>query len=268
MSVRGNFKEISFVNLVQLNCQANVTACLQVSSEIGQGEVYFAGGNVVHVWLNDQSGEEAFRTLLTCKHGEFALEQNKIAPQRTIFSRYTDLLLGGLQQLDESAPPQAPADSPQDLTGAMGAWFSIEAASSSNPSDSVLQKEQAMTRLEEVLVEMGEEIPGFIAVVVSGSDGIVLGAYEARTGIQDTELAGAQMALVMSLVNRVAKKLNMGALDYNLVTTNDQYMLQRALEDNQFWVNVTVSRQTSLGALRLVLSKFAPQIYRALPGIA
>lgn len=268
MSVRGSFKEISFVNLVQLNCQANVTACLHVSSETEQGEVYFAGGNVVHVWLNAARGETAFRQLLAWKTGEFVLEQGKTATERTIFSRYTDLLLGGLQHLDEDAPPTAPAASPQDLTGAMGEWLSMGAAPPSDSSDSLLQKEQTMTKLEEVLVEMGEEIPGFIAVVVSGSDGIVLGAYEARAGVQDTELAGAQMALVMSLVNRVAKKLGMGALDYNLVTTTDQYMLQRALDDNQFWVNVTVSRQTSLGALRLVLNKFVPQIYRALPGIA
>lgn len=92
---------MSLANLVQLVCNEGREARLEVVSAEKNGEVYFGQGNVLHAVADGKKGEEAFGVIAGWTDGDFELEYEAAAPEKTIFKNWSSLLLAALHSLDE-----------------------------------------------------------------------------------------------------------------------------------------------------------------------
>lgn len=271
MAVSGDLKDIPITNLLQMNCQAGASGRLALRHDDQTGLIFLQQGEIVHAGLGKQTGPEAFFAMLAWRQGEFHFTPDIQSPVRSIQTRWADLLLQGVQRLDEqsaasviaSEAKQSPTTepvSPQELS----ALFGLEAQTDNL---SVSQEKNMANNLDNLLRDLGNDIPGFIAVTVAGNDGLLIGYYSKKSGV-DPEMISAQFALVMSLVRRVANKLDAGAVEDNLVTTRDFYVINQALGDGSYWLGVMASRDAKLGALRMYLRQYLPTLAKALPGQA
>jgi predicted regulator of Ras-like GTPase activity (Roadblock/LC7/MglB family) len=122
-----------------------------------------------------------------------------------------------------------------------------------------------MASLKELLKEMSGEIPGFQAASVSGLDGLSIAEYTASPDF-NMEMAAAQFALVMKLVQKSTGQLKSGDVEDNLVTSNTSYILSRFLGDGHYFLVIAVERDmASLGNVRLMTRNFAPDLWDAIP---
>ncbi len=121
-----------------------------------------------------------------------------------------------------------------------------------------------MIKLDELLRKMSDEIPGYQAASVVGVDGLALAIHSMDR--QNTELANAQFALIMKLVEKTITKLGKNNVQDNLVTTQKSYIISRFIGDNSYYLLVIVDRVNgNLGNLRIVTRQFAKDIWDAVP---
>jgi len=154
MGVSGNLEDMALTTLISVNCTEGNQARLQLQrGEEEEALIYFDEGEIVHMVLGDQRGEEVIYELLTWEHGLFELEMDVPAPERTVQASWSNLLLEGMQWIDEAGLLDG---FPQEGDGA--------------PQQEL--EEDIMASLQDVLMQMAEEIPGFVAADVVGLDGL------------------------------------------------------------------------------------------------
>jgi hypothetical protein len=69
----------------------------------------------------------------------------------------------------------------------------------------------------------------------------------------------------MKLAVKVSKKIDIGKVDDNLVTTDKNYIISRFLGDGSYYWVVVVTSNATLGTLRMLMNEFAPQMWDAIP---
>jgi two-component system chemotaxis response regulator CheY len=113
-TLRGDLRSMTLATLLQACCGDRREGRLRVRGSRGQAVLFLAGGSVIHAELDDARGEEAFYRLLRWTEGEFELDPEVPAPERSISREVEELLLEGLCRIDEaSAGPvgEAPSSS-------------------------------------------------------------------------------------------------------------------------------------------------------------
>lgn len=240
MGVSGSLRDMDLTTLISILCNEGSQARLRVQRGQQEAELYFDEGNIVHIVMGKRQGEEVLYGLLKWDDGQFELERDVPAPARTVQTNWSNLVLVGMQQLDEAGrEAQLLAEKEKE--------------------------EQAMSALEDMLHEMAGEIPGFIASDVVGMDGLSVGSYTTDRKF-DSEAASAQFALVMKLVQRTCAEIKGGEVEDNLVTTDRLYITTRFLGDGSYYVAIAVEKSTaSLGNVRLVTRRYAPRLWNAIP---
>ena len=101
----GNLSETSFTDLIQFYSISRQTAAVRIVSPAGpehDGILYIEGGDVVDARFGELSGVEAVRRALRLKEGEFRVELNVRAEERTIFEPWSKLVLEEMVSDDES----------------------------------------------------------------------------------------------------------------------------------------------------------------------
>ncbi len=122
-----------------------------------------------------------------------------------------------------------------------------------------------MTKLNELLQEVRAEIGSdFISADVVGLDGLSIAGVSADPNF-DGSAASARFAMVMKLSEQVAKKINMGKVDDNLVTTDKVYIISRFLGDGSYYWGLAVTRDAVLGLVRMVMNEYADELWGAIP---
>ena len=104
--VRGQFQDISIMDLVQMLAAARRTGRLAVECGQNGGALYFGEGQVCHATFGSDVGEEAFLQILRAsqKGGSFVFAVEEIKHVETTIEKRTDhLLLGLANALDEEA---------------------------------------------------------------------------------------------------------------------------------------------------------------------
>ncbi|MCA9927490.1 MAG: DUF4388 domain-containing protein [Anaerolineales bacterium] len=258
MAVKGNLREISLTNLIQMNCQSGMTGRLLIEHDGKESSVYFADGNVVHAVSGLRSGKEALYEVLGWEDGQFDLEQDLPAPAQTITTHWSDLLLDGLHQLDESNSPEQEIKEEKPIVPEnIGELFGFEKSSNSKESDMA-------QNMREMLVELGQEVPGFMATAIVGMDG--LGIANHAAGSVETETINAQMTLLFKLVNTSVDKLGAGNIQDFLLTTDKAYLLIRYLSDRNYFLGIAADRRkANLGNMRLYSRIFSERLSKAMP---
>lgn len=122
-----------------------------------------------------------------------------------------------------------------------------------------------MTKLEQLLqsvrTEMGMD---FVSTDVVGMDGLSVGGGSADPNF-DSSAASARFAMVIKLGSKVADKIGLGAVDDILVATDHAYILARFIGDGSYYWGMAVTRDATLGMVRMVMNEYADQIWAAIP---
>ncbi|MBD3289907.1 hypothetical protein GF337_13960 [candidate division KSB1 bacterium] len=122
-----------------------------------------------------------------------------------------------------------------------------------------------MTELNTILKQMADDIPGVVAMGVVGMDGLAL-AHHSTSSEFDIEVASAQFALVMKLVQKTSDHLRDSEVEDNLVTTKKSYMLTRFLGDGSYYIGIAASKEhANLGNMRLIARNYADTLWEAIP---
>ncbi|MGC9358470.1 MAG: DUF4388 domain-containing protein [Anaerolineae bacterium] len=238
MAIKGRLQEMGLPALIQYVCNGGASARLRVTREDVEAHLYFAEGDLVHAELEDQVGEEAVYRVLAWEDGDFVLttETGITPPSRTIETPWSALLMAGLQRHDEES------------------WETLESQEDYDMPENI----------RDILVELGGQIPGFIATAVVGMDGLGIADFSA-TGAS-TEAINAQMTLLVKLVDTTVTKLGAGTLEDHLLTTDKAFLLVRFLEDKHYYLGIAVDKQaTNLGNLRLNSRIYSQRVNAALP---
>jgi hypothetical protein len=98
---RGDLKQVSVVDLLQLLSMNRRTGALSITTALGAGEVRLADGEVVDAVYRRLEGEKALYRLLGENEGGFAFAGGSPSPMRRIQTATNLLLMEGMRQHDE-----------------------------------------------------------------------------------------------------------------------------------------------------------------------
>lgn len=103
MGVKGRLRDMSLIDVIQIFNAERRTAAIHLGGELGFGTVYIEDGSIVHASYRDLTSVEAFYQLLAWKDGEFEVESDVGAPERSISEAPESVILEGLRRLDEAS---------------------------------------------------------------------------------------------------------------------------------------------------------------------
>ena len=122
-----------------------------------------------------------------------------------------------------------------------------------------------MNKLDELIQEVRRELGAdFISTDIVGMDGISIGGGSADPNFDATE-ASARFSVVMKLAMKVSAKISTGKVDDNLVTTDKAYIITRFLGDGSYYWGIAVTRNATLGTVRLLMNEYADKMWDAIP---
>jgi predicted regulator of Ras-like GTPase activity (Roadblock/LC7/MglB family) len=241
--MQGKLSDMTVIDLIQHNCMEHKTARLTLTQADESAYVFFDGGNITHATDNDDMGEEVIYQIISWEDGDFLLENGIEAPEVTITNNWSGILLEGARRLDEDG-----MDTDQTF----------------DQSLDIGQTTMAQ-KIETILEEMGSEITGHIASTVVGMDALNIASYSDQK--INIDLTSAQMTLLLKLVDTSVQKLgDSKALEDNLLTTSNAYVLINYIPGNTHFLGIIADRKTAvLGNLRLMSKVYAKKIGKALP---
>ncbi len=119
-----------------------------------------------------------------------------------------------------------------------------------------------MPGLKETLREMSDEMDGVLAVGIAGMDGITIAAHNPSGA--DMDAIAAKFAMLMKLGQRSTGDIKgMGDFEENLIQSQNAWILTRFL-NKSYYMALVVSREGTLGNVRLVAQKYAERFRKAL----
>jgi Uncharacterized distant relative of homeotic protein bithoraxoid len=243
MGMQGNLLDMAIADLIQHNCQDRKTAQLKIEHSGKKALLYFMDGNVVHAVLGNQTGEEVVFQILDWQDGKFDLTSGIKPPKTTITRTWSGLLLEGARRLDEG---HHEADSLQS-------------------EQEILPEVKSMAKLDDIINEMSGEITGYIACALVGIDGMNIASHTSNK-TADPDSIGAQMTMLIKLVDTSVEKLGAGVIEDNLTTTENAYILMRFLPGKQYYLGIVANRKTgTLGNMRLISKIYAERLSKAIP---
>jgi len=122
-----------------------------------------------------------------------------------------------------------------------------------------------MAKLEQLLQEVRAPLGGdLVSTGIVGMDGISIAGGSISPEFDSTE-ASARFAMVMKLAAQVSNKIGMGGVDDLLVTTDKVFILARFLGNGTYYWGLAVSRNATLGSVRILMNEYADQLWDAIP---
>jgi CheY-like chemotaxis protein len=100
---RGEVATTDLMELVQLVVMTTPSGALHLSTPQGRGTVWLDRGSIVHAVGGGERGVPAFRRMLRWTGGDFKVDTEALAPERSITFTTTQLLLESARILDEEA---------------------------------------------------------------------------------------------------------------------------------------------------------------------
>jgi predicted regulator of Ras-like GTPase activity (Roadblock/LC7/MglB family) len=227
MPLEGSLEELSLTNIIQVNCNEMNTATVRLAREDDEGLLCFAEGAIVHAAVGHLVGEEAVYELLSWPDGNFIVEQDQPAPQRTISGNWNSLLLEGIRRIDES---ELPAAEPVEV----GQVY-LEA----------VDEGDEMTRVARAL----RQVDGVEGSVIISRDGVVF----ASDVDGNPEKEGAVAVFVGNAADQVGKAMALVPFDWGVVTMGKDRML--VLEQPTFFVGLVLGEKASPALVSAEVSK-------------
>jgi len=122
-----------------------------------------------------------------------------------------------------------------------------------------------MAKLDQIIQQVRTELGAdFVAMDIVGSDGLSIGGVSIDPNM-DSSAASARFAMVTKLAAKASDKLALDAVEDNLATTDKHYILARMLGDGSYYWGLFVTREATLGTVRMLMNEYADQLWDAIP---
>ena len=122
-----------------------------------------------------------------------------------------------------------------------------------------------MAKLDDILLDVKTQLGAdFVSTDVVGMDGLSIAGVSADSNF-DNSAGAARFAMVMKLGSKVAGKMKMGTVEDGLVTTDQGYVLTRFLGDDSYYWGMTITKDATLGIVRMLMDEYADQLWDAIP---
>ncbi|WPD24920.1 MAG: response regulator [Candidatus Electrothrix scaldis] len=245
---------ITLSNFLQIVAMEQKTAALKVAHPNGKvGFLFFADGKLIDAQYDHLIAEEAAFEMLTWEN--VCLSMKKLSPplpEPKIQAELMSLLLEAAHRKDT-----VKEEKPLDLVKQEFIRIQQQKKKQQQPTG-----EKKMAGIKELLKEMAGEMDGVLAIQVTGMDGITIALHN-PTGT-DVEAFSAKFAMVMKLVEKSVDSLQgMGDFEENLVQSQNAWILTRFITP-QYYVGIAVSRDGTLGNVRLVAQRYLDQLRKSL----
>lgn len=125
MELRGNLKDFSLPDVIQLVGFGRKNGVLRVDCGGSGAALYFELGNVVHAEYPGVSGQDAVFALFGVAEGEFRFQPNVEPPQRTITMDPTNLVMEAARVHDEARRDAAEDGGAAVEDGDGEDWFAL-----------------------------------------------------------------------------------------------------------------------------------------------
>ncbi len=112
---------------------------------------------------------------------------------------------------------------------------------------------------QESLQQMVERVPGGIAGILMGYDGISVEAFTQEGETTDMQTVGMELAHVVGQLRRAAESLAVGQLGEVAVSTDNLVVLIRSLNE-EYFLALAMAPTGNFGKARYVLRLTAPTI--------
>ncbi len=118
-----------------------------------------------------------------------------------------------------------------------------------------------MIKLDQLILKFGSELGAdFISTDVVGmEDGLSIAGSSIDPNFNTMD-ASARFSKVMELAAKVCSKVGLGKVDDNLTTSDKAYILSRFIGDGSYYWVVAVTRNATLGSVRMTMNEYAGQI--------
>ncbi|MCI5131912.1 MAG: response regulator [Candidatus Electrothrix sp. EH2] len=243
---------ISLANFLQIVAMEQKTATLTVTHPNGKtGRLFFAEGKLIDAKYDNIIGEDAVFEMLTWENVRLSMEKLPLPlPEPKIQSELMSLLLKAAHRKDASIQ-----EKPLDLV--KQEFIRIQQKKKQQSTGG-----KTMAGIKELLKEMAGEMDGVLAIQVTGMDVVTIALHN-PTGT-DVEAFSAKFAMVMKLVEKSVDSLKgMGDFEENLVQSQNAWILTRFITP-QYYVGIAVSRDGTLGNVRLVAQRYLDQLRKSL----
>ncbi|MCI5150091.1 MAG: response regulator [Candidatus Electrothrix sp. MAN1_4] len=252
---------ISLGNFLQIVAMEQKTAALKVTHPSGKiGYLFFTEGKLIDASYDNMESEEAVFEMLSWEN--VCLNMNRLAqplPDPKIQSELMSLLLEAAYRQDTVIKER-----PLDLVKQ-----EFNRIQQQKTQQKIQQQDQQqptgepkMAGIKDLLKEMAGEMDGVLAIQVTGMDGITIALHN-PTGT-DVDAFSAKFAMVMKLVEKSVDSLKgMGDFEENLVQSQNAWILTRFIT-SQYYVGIAVSRDGTLGNVRLVAQRYLDQLRKLL----
>ncbi|MCI5221505.1 MAG: response regulator [Candidatus Electrothrix sp. AR4] len=250
----GNLTGISLCSFLQVVAMEQKTTHLKVFHPVGKnGSLYFFEGRLIDAEYKNLIGEEAALEMLEWDKVSLSMSQlSEPFPESKIHSELMQILLKAAHRKDQSDDAR-----PLDLVK----QEFIRIQQQKIPKKQTEEGEK-MPGIKGLLKEMADEMDGVLAIQVTGMDGITIALHN-PTGT-DVEAFSAKFAMVMKLVEKSVNSLEgMGEFEENLVQSQNAWILTRFITP-QYYVGIAVSRDGTLGNVRLVAQRYLDKLRKAL----
>lgn len=243
---------ISLASFLQIVAMEQKTAVLTVTHPNGKsGQLFFAAGKLIDAKYDNIIAEDALFEMLTWENVRLIMEQLlPPLPEPRIQSELMSLLLKAAHRKDAAVQ-----EKPLDLV--KQEFIRIQQKKKQQSTGGKI-----MAGIKELLKEMAGEMDGVLAIQITGMDGITIALHN-PTGT-DVEAFSAKFAMVMKLVEKSVDSLRgMGDFEENLVQSQNAWILTRFITP-QYYVGIAVSRDGTLGNVRLVAQRYLDQLRKSL----
>lgn len=264
----GDVSGISMAGFLQLIEMEKKSCSVMAANQDGElGRFFFRKGDLLNARFGDLQGEEAAYRMLawdspSLSFSELGEDEGEILIKAPLMS----LLLEASRRRDEALEYTATDMADKPLTGEPSGPERVNGpgpgGAPGKTPNSDHERRPSMAGLKPILKEMADEMDGVIALAVVGMDGILVAAHN-PTGAE-VEVLSAKFAMLLKLASRTTEQIKgMGEFEENLVQSQNTWVLARYLSQN-YYLTVAVSRDSTLGNIRLVATKYADKLARAL----
>ena len=253
---KGSISGLSLANFLQL-IEADHKTCTLVifNNSAKKGILHFSSGKILDASTGDLTADKAVIEMVTWDNVKITLhELKKDSQECQIHSELMPLLMEGARQKDET---EATSSSFDEI---MEGFNKLDPKPKDDSGNSI--KEDSMPGLKEILKEMADEMDGVLSIQVTGMDGITVAAHN-PTGV-DVDAFSAKFTMVMKLINKSVEGVgNLGDFEENLVQSQNTWILTKFVSE-KFYIGIVVSRDGTMGLVRLVVCKYQERLRNAL----
>jgi predicted regulator of Ras-like GTPase activity (Roadblock/LC7/MglB family) len=123
-----------------------------------------------------------------------------------------------------------------------------------------------MIELDQLILKFGSELGAdFISTDVVGmEDGLSIAGSSIDPTFNTVD-ASARFSKVMELASKLCAKVGLGKMEDNLTISDKAYIISRFIGDGSYYWVVAVTRNATLGSVRMTMNEYAPRINSMLP---